>query len=363
MQNTLKIIVAALIIVGVIILSSFSLHGLFEEVVPKQKVTSNKGIYITANVAQSSKMFAAIRSRAKAAGIDTFVIDGKSEISKPLLELLKAKKLSPTTPLQANPWLTKLCQDLHKEGFIVTVRLVVFKDDRLALARPDLAVHLAGNRLYSDLKGGLWADPYSDEVQLYNALIAETAALSGVDEIQFDYIRFPAEARSHNARYPALKKGMSRVDTVCAFLETVRTRTQKYNVSLALDIFGVTAWQSKVDIDSLGQDLKRMAKYLDVICPMLYPSHFHSGYDGFANPGSAPYYFINKGVKQSWDILSGEATIVIPWIQGFNLRSPNYGPNYINEQIRGAKEAGSSRYLIWNARNDYSVSFNALHKK
>ncbi|MDI6731453.1 MAG: putative glycoside hydrolase [Candidatus Margulisbacteria bacterium] len=363
MQNHLfKFFLGLIFVFVVILISSFSFQNIFEEIIPKQKVRSDKGIYITANVAQASRLFDNIKAQAKAAGINTLVIDGKSAIEKPLLALIKEKKLTSSTKLHPNPWLTKLSNALHQEGFIVTVRLVVFKDDHLAIARPDLAVHLSGGGIYRDRKGGKWADPYSDEVRLYNAIIAEIAALSGVDEVQFDYIRFPAEADAHNAQYPALKKDVSRVDIICTFLEEARRRTQKYNVSLAVDIFGVTAWQSQNDINSLGQDLKRMAKYIDVISPMLYPSHFHNGYDGFANPGSEPYYFIYAGTAKTKEILSGEAVAIIPWVQGFNLRSPNFGTGYISEQIKAAQDAGATGFLIWNARNDYSVPFRALKK-
>jgi hypothetical protein len=96
---------------------------------------------------------------------------------------------------------------------------------------------------------------------------------------------------------------------------------------------------------------------------MFYPSHFHAGYDGYANPGSYPYYFVNTGVKKAKEILSGEATILVPWIQGFNLRSPNFGPGYMLEQIKACKDEGVDRYLIWNARNDYEVTFQALRKR
>jgi hypothetical protein len=332
------------------------------ELLPKQKRISDKGIYITAYMAQLPVRFGQIKEQAKQAGLNTLVIDAKEILSRDYLQLAKEKKLSPETKAAPSPWLSKLCNELHQEGFIVTARIVVFKDDHLVLSRPDLGIHLSGGALYRDRKGGKWADPYLDEVRLYNCLIAESAALSGVDEVQFDYIRFPAEGAAKYAVYPHASPEVSKVDIICQFLRETRQRVAKYNVSLALDIFGVTAWRSEYDIEILGQDLKRMAKYLDVLSPMLYPSHFHSGYDGFPNPGSYPYHFMNTGVKKAKEILSGEATVLVPWIQGFDLRSPNFGPDYISEQVRGCREEGVDRFLIWNARNDYETSFRALTK-
>ncbi|MDD5593229.1 MAG: putative glycoside hydrolase, partial [Candidatus Margulisbacteria bacterium] len=318
----------------------------------RDKRVSERGIYVTAYVAQLPRRFNELKERCKAAGLNTMVIDAKEIISQPYLQLAREHKLTAETKATPSPWLSRLAAELHKDNFILTARIVVFKDDHLALARPDLGVHV-GSGLYRDRKGGKWLDPYADEVRLYNALIAETAALSGVDEVQFDYIRFPAEGESHNAYYPHAKEGVSKVDIICDFLADVKKRIEPYSTSLAVDIFGVTAWQSRVDIDNLGQDLERMGKYLDVLSPMLYPSHFHAGYDGFAQPGAEPYYFVNTGVKQAREILSDEATVLVPWIQGFNMLSPNFGPEYIRQQVKACEDEGVKGFLIWNARNDY----------
>lgn len=359
LRAAVKIFSGVILLLAFFALLSFNYKPQVEELPPKQKRISGRGIYVTANVAKLPVRFNALKAAAKRAGLDTMVIDAKEAISRSYLELARQRKLTPEIKAVPNPWLAKLANELHKEGFILTARIVVFKDDRLVLARPDLGVQLKGG-LYRDRKGGKWADPYSDEVRLYNELIAESAALSGVDEVQFDYIRFPAEGSARYANYPHQKKGVSRVDAICEFLKGARQRADKYQTSLAVDIFGVTAWQSKVDLETLGQDIKRMAPYLDVLSPMLYPSHFHNGYDGYANPGSYPYHFILTGLLKAQEILSGETTVLVPWLQGFNMRSPNYGQNYIREQVKACEDAKVAGWLIWNARNVYDVAFDAL---
>jgi hypothetical protein len=284
------------------------------------------------------------------------VIDAKRDLEPPVLEMIKRGELKKDSSVLSNPWLTKLTKELRRDGFIVTARLVVFKDDHLAIARPDLAVRVKGGALYRDFKWGRWVDPYSEEVRLYNEKIAEIAALSGVDEVQFDYVRFPAEGNYQDAYYTFDQKGISRVDIICQFLADVKNNLKKYNISLGVDIFGVTAWQKEYDIEGLGQDLKKMAEYIDVLSPMFYPSHFHSGYDGFDNPGEYPYYFVNTGVKRAKMILGKTKVKIIPWIQGFNLRSPNFGTEYILAQTKACPEG----FLVWNAANNYSVTFSAL---
>ncbi|HTY13693.1 MAG TPA: putative glycoside hydrolase [Candidatus Omnitrophota bacterium] len=361
MKTARYAVFAACLVLILLFMAGITHEVFFLQASSREKRTSDRGIYVTYWVAKTPRRFEELKAQAKAAGIDTLVIDAKEILSDPILKLVREKKLTADAELQPNLWLKNLADELHNEGFILTARLVTFKDDHLVLARNDLGVQ-AGGGLYRDRKGGKWADPYSDEVRLYNELIAETAAMSGVDEVQFDYIRFPAEGEAKNATYPHLKKDVSKVDIICSFLNAVRERVGKYKVSVAVDIFGVTAWQSKNDIASLGQDLQKMAKYIDVLSPMLYPSHFHDGYDGYSNPGAYPYHFINAGVLKTKAMISNEAVAVVPWIQGFNMRSPNYGPGYITDQIKAAHDAGTDKYLIWNARNVYDVPFAGMRK-
>jgi hypothetical protein len=334
-----------------------------QEIVPGQKRMAERGIYITSYTAQNPAVMRRLKAQAKKSGINTFVIEAKSFLKPPYVELARRRKLDNNTRVLQNSRLAEFCADLHEEGFIVSARLVVFKDDHLILARPDLAIRVKGGNIYRDHMYGRWCDPYSDEVRLYNELIAESAALSGVDEVQFDYIRFPAEGNAHTAYYPFHKEGVSRVEIINQFLKDVRKRVDKYHVSIAVDIFGVTAWQKWNDIENLGQDIKKMAQHIDVISPMFYPSHFHSGYDDFKNPGSHPYYFVNTGVKKALEILDGAPVKIVPWIQGFDLKSPNFGPQYMREQIQACKDEGVSGFLVWNANNDYSATFSALEKK
>ncbi|OGC14599.1 hypothetical protein A3J90_03340 [candidate division WOR-1 bacterium RIFOXYC2_FULL_37_10] len=336
-------------------------ESIIKKLSSRQKKISDKGLYITSWSAQSKQKMDYIKNILKTRGLNTIVVDVNYFLEEPLLKLAKEKKLNKNTIVTASPWLTKFVEDMHKDGVIVSARIVAFKDDHLIIARPDLSIRLPDGKEYRDHKNGRWVDPYSEEGCLFKELLAERAALSGVDEIQFDYIRFPAEGAAENIVLPHKKiylqkagtTEIDRVDIICRFLKNTRQRLQKYNVSMALDIFGIIAWQEKRDIKTLGQDLKKMSEFLDVLSPMLYPSHFHNGYDGYSNPGSEPYHFMYVGVKKSLEILSGEATVLVPWIQGFNLKSPNYGPAYIDAQIKACKDLGVNKYLIWNARNVY----------
>ncbi|NQU17506.1 MAG: hypothetical protein HQ564_05515, partial [Candidatus Saganbacteria bacterium] len=308
--------------------------------------------YVSYWTTQYKPRFDRIKKQAKAAGFNTLVIDIKTIIEKQIMPFIKNETMDYEIIVHPDPWLSQLVKELHQEGFIVVGRVVVFKDDHLAIARPDLQIKTKNNKYYRDRKGGRWVDPYSPEVRLYNEYIAEIAAKSGIDEIQFDYIRFPAEGAAYNIKSD-YQDGRSRVDIINQFLKDVNKRVKSYKVSLAVDIFGVTAWQKRADIETLGQSIEAMAELVDVICPMFYPSHFHSGYDGIKNPGEHPYYFVNTGVKKALQMIGSREAKLSPWIQGFALGTNNFGRNYIQQQINACTNESVTKFLIWNAGNRY----------
>lgn len=318
-----------------------------------EKRTSDKGLYVTHHVGQSKGFLEYIKKQAKKHGLNTLVVDSKPIIQKHLLPLIEQKKLNRDFVVQKNLWLSHLAEELHKEDFIVSTRIEIFKDSSLARARPDLAVKRKYNLPYQDFMGQLWADPYSKEAQDYNLLLVEIACKSGVDEVQFDYIRFPAEGDVKDLKFP-FEDNRSRVEVISSFLKEAREITEKYNVSLAADVFGIIAWDTyPEDRLLLGQSLEAMAEHLDVISPMLYPSHFHPGFDGFSWPGEKPYYFVSQGVEKTLRKIKGTNCKLVPWIQGFDMATQNFGKGYIKEQIDACTDLGVKNYLIWNAGNRY----------
>ena len=54
-------------------------------------------------------------------------------------------------------------------------------------------------------------------------------------------------------------------------------------------------WQRSMDVSVLGQDVQKIVNHIDIISPMLYPSHFGKDFDGIPNPADEPYYFVREG--------------------------------------------------------------------
>jgi len=187
------------------------------------------------------------------------------------------------------------------------------------------------------------------------------ATEAGADEIQFDYVRFPAEGDQKDAgfAYQKTHPEWQRADVIADFLRRAYTSLHPKGVLLSLDVFGVMSWQRSVDLAHTGQDIVRMAKYCDVLSPMIYPSHFFK-MDGYDKPGDAPEHFIGESMERFEKITAGSGAVIRPWLQAFAWRTKTYSPKYIEVQVLTAKNKGGIGFLFWNANNDYSKPYAAM---
>src|SRR5262249_34545602 len=143
------------------------------------------------------------------------------------------------------------------------------------------------------------------------------------------------------------------------FLKHAYAELHPTGVLLSLDVFGVMAWQRPVDLSHTGQDIVGMAKYCDVLSPMIYPSHFF-GMDGIEHPGDAPEHFIGESMDRFEKITQGSGVVIRPWLQAFHWRTRTYSPQYVEVQVLTAKNRGGIGFLFWNAANDYSKPYAAM---
>lgn len=258
--------------------------------------------------------------------------------------------------------LPKLTHFLHSQGMHAIARVAIFRDERLVVTHPELAVksRRTGNAWRENGKL-VWTDPSQIKVQDYDIALARKAAESGVDEVQFDYVRFPAEGDQKDASFVFQKEhpAWHRTDVITDFLRHAYEEIHPSGVLLSLDVFGVMAWQRQVDLAHTGQDIVRMAKYCDVLSPMIYPSHFF-GMDGYAHPGDAPEHFIGESMDRFQLITKGSGVVLRPWLQAFRWRTRTYSPKYIETQVLTAKNKGGIGFLFWNANNDYSKPYAAM---
>jgi hypothetical protein len=197
-----------------------------------------------------------------------------------------------------------------------------------------------------------WVDPYSEEIWEYNALVAEELHRRGFDEIQFDYIRFPTDGLNlADARYRWQEGGMDMDSAILSFLAHVRSRI---SAPISIDIYGANGWYRTGA--RTGQEVELLAPYVDVICPMYYPSHFEQTFLAQDPPEFRPYRIYYQGSLRTHTIARGRV-IVRPWAQAFFLNvsydRKYYSPDYVRLQAEGARAAGNGGLTYWNNSGRY----------
>ena len=319
-----------------------------------------RAIYLTGGTAGSAKGIQLVRHWHEAGGngvvFDIKDSDGTINVAfdHPL-----ARKIR-NYPITNLP---KYVRYLHSLDMHVIARQALFRDDNIARNHGAQAVQSRSLHQPWRENGKLvWADPSNKQVQDYNIALAKYVATSGVDEIQFDYVRFPAEGNQADAEFVFQKDPKSKLqrdDVIASFLERAYAELHSAGVLLSLDVFGVMAWQRNVDLRHTGQDIVKMAKHCDVMSPMIYPSHFF-GMDGYAHPGDAPEHFIAISMDRFGKVTAGSGVVIRPWLQAFRWRTKTYSPQYILAQVGTSKQHGGNGFLFWNAANDYSKPFAAM---
>jgi hypothetical protein len=329
-----------------------------EKAIPVSKDFEVRAIYLTGLMAASDRGIKIVK-RWREAGGNAVVFDIKDSdgtVNIPFEHpLIGAHK----TYIRDLPKYTRF---LHSQGMHAIARIAMFRDERLVVSHPELAVKSKKSGQAWRENGKLvWTDPSRIEVQEYDIAMALAAADAGADEIQFDYVRFPAEGDQKDASFSFQKAHpeWQRADVIADFLRRAYTALHPKGVLLSLDVFGIMAWQRPVDLSHTGQDIVRMAKYCDVLSPMIYPSHFFK-MDGYDRPGDAPEHFIGESMERFQKITQNSGTVIRPWLQAFAWRTKTYSPKYIEVQVLTAKNKGGVGFLFWNANNDYSKPYAAM---
>lgn len=327
---------------------------------PQVDAPKVKGIYVTAYSAGGSRMNQLV-DLLDNTDLNAMVIDIKDDEGYITYKTdnPKLKELGKSQPFIKD--IKQLMKRLEKHDIYPIARVVVFKDTILAKKNPELSFRKRDGTVWTNGGGDSFVNPYSNEVWDYNIEIAKEAAKLGFKEIQFDYVRFPEgfEKRADSLKYT--KTDQSRVDVVSDFVQYAREELAPLGIRVSVDIFGYAA--SVPAAEGIGQDFVKISKNVDIISPMVYPSHYTAGWFGSPVPDKAPYQTIKGSMEDTHkklDELGEQKPIIRPWIQDFTaswLGSGNYakyGKKEIEEQIRALKDTNVDEYLLWNASNRYT---------
>jgi hypothetical protein len=310
-----------------------------------------QALYLTVYGAASKKIREAALEAIQKNNMNALVIDVKGDrgfipfkVDIPLAEEVGAQKTILFKDMPA------FVQSLKEKGLYLIARIVVFKDDPLAAAKPQWAVK-KGNGVFRDREKLRWVDPFRREVWDYNIAIAKAAAALGFDEVQFDYVRCP-DTKGIVFSQPSNQN--TRTEAVTGFLKAAHKALAPTNVMVAADIFGYVAWNT--DDTGIGQKIDECVNAVDVVCPMLYPSGYHLGIPNYRNPVQHPYEIVYLTLKKSQERTGASPLRFRPWLQAFRdyaFRGGDFAEERMRIQIKASDKFGASGWMFWNPRNIY----------
>jgi hypothetical protein len=350
-----------------------------------------KGIYLPVNRALESKTLSPYLDIMTERGLDMVVIDMKDDYGR--------IRFTPNTPEIAEKGrvfrpvdIDAFLQTMKERGIYSVARIVVFKDPELARKeggkyaiwdartnkpwagyydtkrkKPEqsgepekdspfvteiLPSTEPGYEILRTWYDERWVDPYSEEVWEYINAIARELHQRGFDEIQFDYIRFPTDGENlANAQYRWREQGMDMESAILSFLGHIRSRI---DAPLSIDIYGANGWYRTGA--RTGQEVELLAPYVDVICPMYYPSHFEQDFLAQEPAELRPYRIYYQGTQRTSRIARG-SIVVRPYVQAFYLNvsydRKYYNPDYVRRQVEGVRDAGDPGFIYWNNSGRY----------
>lgn len=292
---------------------------------------------------------------------------------------------NPTNPDLKHAWDASKCgtkdmkdfvEALHKDNIYVIGRVTVFQDPHFVKLHPELAVKsLATGQPWKDKKGLSFLDVGGKATWDYVISIANDAHSIGFDEINFDYIRFPSDGNMKDTVYTL--SGLDKAAQLEKFFSYLSGEMKKSDIITSADLFGMTT--TNMDDLNIGQVLERTLPYFDYVAPMVYPSHYPTGFNGWKNPNDQTYdliYFVlKKGAERAMATTTTVSTLtnerigtstpaiyiheavnpnkIRPWLQDFDYGG-NYGPVEVKNQINATYEAGLNSWMLWAPSNVYT---------
>ena len=333
----------------------------------RMNLASNKGsIYLTAYTLSNKKSVEERFKFIKRLGMNSVIIDFKDDsgILTYSSKLDFPNKIKAVKNLLDVPYILSKAKEF---GIYVIARVVVFKDAKLythnnyeyalwnkKTNRPWGNIIRVNNSdgSFKFVQKEYWVDLFNQDTWNYNLHIAKEIESFGVDEIQFDYIRFPTDGPVSLITSRFNKYNMQAIDALESFLIIAR---KSVSIPISVDIYGNNGW---FITNSIGQNIAMISDYVDVISPMFYPSHYTNAFLKNELYYTTRAYKIYKEGSNRASIFSSGRVIIRPYVQAFLLGqerrvSKEVYLDYLFHQLRGIKESLGNGFSLWNASNIY----------
>ena len=304
-----------------------------------------RAMYINAYAAVHSKKYAEL---VKNTDCNAVVIDLKDGMLTWESEV--AKELSPTSYKHSYVSEEELREGIDRyrdTGAYLIGRIVVFNDQDYAKDHPEDCIKYGGSRS--------WPSGYSRGVWEYNVRLAQEAIEKfGLNEIQFDYVRFPEStydmSKSGKADFRN-KYGEEKAQAIQNFCYYAADQIHEAGAYLSVDVFGESVYGY---VTAYGQYWPAISNIVDAISAMPYTDH-----TGGEGAWKRPYHTVYTWAKKArnYQRKLQNPAVARTWITGYNTPywgpTEHYGADALNKQAKALEDAGlHGGFIPWNSASD-----------
>lgn len=320
-----------------------------------------RGLYLNRFAVQNPAKMRRLLALADSTELNAFVVDIKDEFGLNFESddpMLRKNAGGSTKARNLRAWV----DSMRAHGVLPIARIVVFKDSVAARANPELVIRTTSGAPWRDEKGLTWVNPYANAIWEYNFRVGDEAIRMGFGEIQFDYIRFPEPYRRLPPQVFPEQGNRGKTEALAGFLRTARERYAKHDIRTTADVFGLTTTVGGAL--EVGQKWEPLAQSVDVMLPMVYPSHYPRGAFGIARPNAEPHQIIHIAISRARErnaaIGLGDGERVRPWLQAFTLGQPRYEAEQLRAQKQAVYDSGYDGWVWWHPGSNYDLFRAAL---
>ena len=312
---------------------------------PRSLPAEVRGVHVTAALASDPSKIDEYLAVPGLNALQVDVKDENGEVGFLMPNGTLARQIGATKPYYRA---RRLAAKTRAAGVYLIGRVVTFEDPILSQSRPELAIRRRDGSVWTNDVGLGWSNPYDKRVWHYNVEVAKAAARAGFDEIQFDYVRFPSDGDVDNAVY----RGKVNEDlgwTIARFVQYASKQLRPLGVRVSVDVFGLSATRDL----GIGQVPRRLARFVDAIYPMVYPSHYSAGEFNLPDPSATPGTTVAASLSDFRLAMRGSKALLIPWLEDFSLGRTRT-PDEVRDQIRAARDYQAKGFLLWNPTGVYT---------
>ncbi len=334
-----------------------------------------KAAYMTSCIASGKNLRAPLTKLVETSELNALVIDIKDYTGMVSIDTGDPRFVLNTKGCHI-PDIKEFIAELHQKNIYVIGRVTVMQDSVYPKSHPDAGVkRKSDGALWKDKKGLMFIDPGATEYWQYMVDLGKASYALGFDEINYDYIRYPSDGDMANALF-ARTGSSTKAAVMNKFYAYLGKGMREAHIPTSADLFGMTT--TNTDDLGIGQILEHALMHFDYVAPMVYPSHYPPGFNGWKNPNLVPYEIIHFAMtraveranaleeKESGYVRVGTSTPpFIPtgiyakklrsWIQDFD-----YGKDYTEADVRAQKKAtydsGLTSWMSWDPKNVYTKS-------